>query len=254
MSDHIFTEIRNGMMIVTHPTTKQKEYFKFDPYNSKSYDEMSVKLRGRKREMVDEIAAVIGRQPTGIELVQGYVDSKFDSRNTLQKMNDSDWRVQVNSNKQTNTQRLLAETEKQLSERKNYSNDPLEHQREILEEMADKESEQALANIELQEHLTKVGPKLQRIDSLISSENWNVNSDQSFRSLLGRAKRQLLEPNGDKVETLRLLKQVDAVIQEEQVAKSQILQEEAEALGKRIQQNQMAQDLLGEDESNESTS
>ena len=246
LSESIFTMTKHGCFELINPLTKLKERFEFDTSNPQSYDQAHRQLQNRKTEVVSEVVQKIGREPTAREMMQGFVEPSQDSRTATERMKDSDWRPKLR-NQPSNIENLLTETEAEIDKQNPYKGmSPLEVRRHDLERMLDREADQKLEAEANKRHREKIQPKLDIVNGLINAENWSNESDEAYRSLLRRTREQLLEPNGDRTETLRMFKKVDAVLAERHQQKTTQLEAKASALADQLAQNQADQQSLAE--------
>lgn len=235
----LFTSTQYDHLTVYNPASGQTEKFRFDPASPRTKEDARRKMEDRGREIVSSIRQRIGREPTAIELRQGFLSPATDSRTDFDKMRDSDWKPKLRDT-QSNLENLLSETHAEIERQNTYKGmTPLEARAHDMERMLDREAEAKLAAEQKAKHLEKVEPNLQALDALITRENWSDSSDNGYRSLLRRTRQQLLEPNGDRTETLRLLKKVDAAEEARRVNQLAGLQQQAQALAE--QQTAIAQ-------------
>jgi len=198
-------------------------------------------------QKIDELSAMLGRPVQAIEIRQGFCDIE-DTRTTERKHYDSDWRP-VLSKQQTNIEKLHDETEARLQGTK-YGPNRDENFLQDMEAMIDREAGEKVDAAERAKFLEKNAERINRLDTLIDSENWNPNATFEMRTMLRRCREQILTEGGCRVEREKLLRAVDVTLSERATAKQMWLTQQRTLLDeKRAEYDEQLAALEGEQSS-----
>lgn len=242
----IFTQHKRGEIIIFSPLDGRQHSVKFDPHNSKSFDEAERTAERTKTSIIEAITKKLGRTPSPREIQQGRADG-VDSRNSLEKMRDSDWRPVKRTNL-SSLEKLLAETNERIATTKCYTGMTAdEARRQDLENMIARDQAEAAAEEAQRRHLANVKPKLDLITRLEADERWSPTASEAFRASLRKCREQLECVDGDEHETASLLQDVRDVVRHRTLKKQFTLQQQQTMLLSELKQSQAELDALQPD-------
>jgi len=177
-----------------------------------------------------------GRPLKNSEWESQTVEPQFDSRSFHAKVNNQEFRVKLKTDVHTPLESMLKDaTERVVGQNPYKGMNQDESLVAILSNMVDDECEEAIEAQILDDHLGKVAPQLDAIDSLIENENWSASSDQKFREQLSEARQTLCEPNACHLDLRQRMKAIDSILEDRKVNRQGELLQRRETL-----QNELA--------------
>jgi hypothetical protein len=221
--------------------------FKYDPHDNKSRDAAIDRANEYLSETKAALAERVGRPISEQEWNFQKLQPARDSRSYAEAVADDTWAPKLRTTL-SQFERMLKAAEADVEVKRDpYNGMTREEARAYdLRQIVEREAKQELATQERAAHLKAVEPKLTAINQLIQNENWNPDSDLAFRLLLDKAKRQLSEPEGCRVESQRLLKQVDEYLTARQANQTAALMQQREHLESMLAKNQAALGTLAD--------
>lgn len=223
-----YTKIIPGGYAIYDPI--RQTYIKVTEGSSDANEKRSLQIKAGLRT---EIEGFAGRSVANKEFQQGYLDVA-DDRTFVQKMESSDFRVKLRT-QDSNLERILGETDSAIQAQHQYRGmTSLEARKHDLEGMLGKKANEEIQSELIDKHLEEIDPKLERIDNLITSENWNPKGSQRIRDLLRMAREQIVEPKADSVTTQRLLGSLDSLLNKRMAEQQASIDAEVTLLQSRI--------------------
>ena len=162
-------------------------------------------------KIINELSERLGRPVTTIEIQTGACDIE-DTRTPARKHYDSDWQP-VLSKKVSNIEKLRNETEARLQGVK-YGSNRDENLLTDMQNMIDREAQQQVDADERVKFLERHSQRIQKLDTLIDSENWNPEGTFEMRTKLRQCREQLTTEGGCKVELEKLSRSVEHILTE----------------------------------------
>ncbi|WP_145246707.1 hypothetical protein [Aeoliella mucimassa] len=233
-------------------TTPDGKIFEYEAGDDDSYRNAEARQSEYEAAARAALSERVGREVTDREWLNQRLEAS-DDRNYMEAVEDDSWQPVLRDREPSQLERLLASTEAEAERKRDpYKNMTQEEAIAYdLKNMIDRESKQELAQQHKANHLKSVAPKLEVLDKLISNESWNPESDERFRVLLSKARRQVAEPDHCPAEAQRLLQQVDTVLEARQTNRQASLLQQREALEAALEANSEQLDTLADPESAE---
>jgi hypothetical protein len=214
------------------PLTGKWVVFKVNTTDPGQSREDWAKVKAAGRQMMDAFAAKIGRQPTQREAERGQVDPVVDTRSQLQKWDDQDWKPVIDvrlSPEEARAREFEALADAGREEAEVMKMEQADRLAYWARKEADKVADDQAKAAQEAKRLERLAPKLSILEDELQSEYTSTNSDEGYRNLLERTRRQVLEGDSPKTER-QMFRQIDDIRSHRAQLNRELLEEKMRVL------------------------
>jgi hypothetical protein len=230
------------------PNLRKNVTIKYDPYSEIAKQKAASKLEDKANTAYYQFKQKLGREPKGNEIFTGIPESLRDNRDGDQVFIDSQWQPKVKpagDNLERMKQSFLAQTDddefydESLTDAERYAG--------AIQRMQDREVENYEQEKAHEAERSLHQGRLDRLNEILDTQRFAEDFDKELYTAVTQAIQQIETPGHCGIERNRLLRRVDAAMENLQSNRKVTLQEQQKALMDQIVENERQYQALDPD-------